>query len=979
MSRQILFGILPRRHSRSLSCHSTRALTSQEMELFEPNLGPRHHMYAYLLKECLRQCQKMEARRVFDEMPQRVSQVSKNGRIMHAQSLKLGFASTGQLGNAILDLYAKCGDLDFTEKVFNRLEKREVLAWNSFISMYSRIGLLDHVVKSFRWLRISGVMPNQFTYAILLSTCARSLAISIGKQVHCDVIKTGFECNSFCESSLIDFYVKCNSVNDAMHLFDQVDNPVMVSWTAMISAYARIGSLDEVIHMFQTMQKVGCLPDHVAFVTAIDAFVRLGRLKEAFNWFSRMPDPDAIAWNLMISGHAKCGYEAEAVEFFLNMRKSGVKSTRSTLGSVLSAIAGLEALDIGLLVHGQAIKQGLDRNVYVGSSLINMYAKCQKLISAREIFDSLDDRNVVFWNAMLGSYAQNGFVNEVVELFINMKESGFQADEFTYTSILSACGCLDRLGMGCQLHSIIIKNNFESNLFIGNALVDMYAKSGALTEARRLFELIQNRDNVSWNAIIVGHVQEEEEGEALEMFKRMMLDGLAPDEVALASISSACANLKDLDQGKLIHCLAVKYGLETSLYAGSSLIDMYVKCGAIAAACEIFYHMPRRSVVSMNALIAGHAQNSLEEAVNLFQIMQAEELHPSEITFTNLLDACHGPYDIVLGWQIHCRLVKNGFLYHDEVLSISLLSMYMNCLRKKDATNLFSEFPNPKGTILWTAMISGLNHNESSDEALQLYKEMRNYSVLPDQATFACILKACSTSASMRDGAEIHSSIFHTGFNSDELVVSALIDMYAKCGDVKSSLQLFEEMDSKWDVITWNSIIVGFAKNGYAEEAIRIFYEMMHSRLKPDGVTFLGVLTACSHAGKIYEGREIFDIMTNHFNIHPRMDHCACMIDLFGRWGLLNEAERFIENLEFEPDAMIWASFLGACKLHGDEIRGRRAAAKLIELEPQNSSVYTSLANLYASSGNWDLVNTLKRQMRKRGVQKLPGYSWIGG
>ncbi|KAK9270297.1 hypothetical protein L1049_025875 [Liquidambar formosana] len=665
------------------------------------------------------------------------------------------------------------------------------------------------------------------------------------------------------------------------------------------------------------------------------------------------------------------------MKFFQNMRKAGVKPVRSTLASVLSAIANLAALYYGLLVHALAIKQGLNCNVYVGSSLINMYAKCEKMEAAKRVFDALDERNVVLWNAMLGGYAQNGYASEVMELFSNMRDCGYQPDEFTYTSILSACACLECLELGRQFHSYIIKNKFESNLFVGNALVDMYAKSGSLTEARQQFELIRNRDKISWNVIIVGYVQEEDENEAFNMFRRMNSDGIIPGEESLASILSACANLQALDQGKQVHCFSVKSGLETSLYAGSSLIDMYAKCGAIGNARKVHSSMPQRSVVSMNALIAGYTQNNLEEAVSLFREMQAEGLNPSEVTFASLLDACSGPHRLDLGSQIHCLILKSGFLYADEFLNISLLGMYMNSLRKPDASILFSEFPNPKSTVLWTALISGLTQNGCSEEALQFYREMLSYNAIPDQATFASVLRACSLSASLRDGREIHSLIFHTGFDSDEVTSSALIDMYAKCGDVKSSVQVFEEMVSKNDVISWNNMIVGFAKNGYAENALKIFNEMMQTHVKPDDVTFLGVLSACSHAGKVFEGRRIFNIMVNYFGIQPRVDHCACMVDLLGRFGFLKEAEDFIDELNFEPDAMIWATLLGACSIHGDDARGRRAAEKLIELEPQNSSPYVLLSNIYAASGNWVEVNSVRREMREKGVRKFPGCSWI--
>ncbi|XP_056684879.1 pentatricopeptide repeat-containing protein At3g09040, mitochondrial isoform X2 [Spinacia oleracea] len=936
-----------------------------------------HGVYDHLLRLCLEQCGKVKRRQVFDEMPQRISQAFYACKVIHARSLILGFGLNGKLGNAILDLYAKCGNAGYTKRVFERLELRDVQGWNSIMSLYLRSGLLDRVVELFGSMRDLGVVPNPFSYAIVLSACGRMMLIEFGKQVHCDVIKMGYLCHSFCEGSLTDMYVKCNALGDARRMFDQLCSPSLVSWTAMITAYVQMGLLDEALKVFECMQSLGCVPDHVAFVTVISAFVNDGRLDKARELFTQMPLPSTVAWNVMISGYAKRGNEAEAVNFFLMMRKMGVPSSRSTLGSVLSATASLKRLDIGLPVHAQALKQGLDRNVYVGSSLLNMYAKCHKPESARQVFDSLDQRNIVLWNALLGGYVQNGFASEVVELFMDMKDGGLQADEFTYTSILSACGCLKRLDFGSQLHSVIIKTNFESNLFVGNALVDMYAKSGSLAEARQLFETIKGRDNVSWNAIIVGYVQEEEEDEAFGLFRRMISDGTPADEFAMASILSASANLKNLARGRQLHSLSVKYGLATSLFAGSSLIDMYVKCGVTETAREVFYRMHKWSVISMNALIAGLSQDNMEEAVKIYKLMLAEELCPSVITFANLLGACQSPCRFNLGRQIHCLLLKKGILYDDGYLGLSLLGMYMDSHSNEDANKLFLEFPEPKSAILWTSMISGLSQNNCHEVALGVYREMRSYNVLPDQATFASILKVCSFLTSLRDGTEIHCFVLRSGFNSDVLVCCAIIDMYAKCGDVRSSVQVFEEVDSKLDVILWNSIIVGLAKNGYVEDVLKMFGELMKSHVNPDEVTFLGVLSACSHGGKISEGRHVYNMMVNQCGIQPRNDHCACMIDLFGRWGFLEEAEGFIEKLQFEPDAKIWASYLGACKLHGDDARGKRAAEKLIDLDPHNSSAYILLSSIHASSGNWSEVDSLRRQMKEKRVLKFPGASWI--
>ncbi|KAE8735033.1 Pentatricopeptide repeat-containing protein [Hibiscus syriacus] len=932
--------------------------------------------FNHLVRLCLQQCREAKTHYLFDEMSQTRDRALKAGKMIHAHGLHLGFCSKGLLGNAILDFYAKCGDVDSAEKAFHSLQKRDVFAWNSVISMYSKRGLVEEVVDCIGPLLNSGVLPNEFTFATFLSACAKLKDVDFGRLAHCFVVKIGLEASSFCEGALIDMYSKCNYVTDARKVFDGSMDLDTISWTSMVAGYIQVGLLEEALKVFESMLKVGHVPDQVAFVTIINAFVGLGRLDDARALFSQMPNPNVVAWNVMISGHAKRGYEVEAIEFFQNMRASGVKSTRSTLGSVLSVIACLASLDFGLLVHGEAIKQGLNSNVYVGSSLISMYAKCEKIDAAKKVFDELHEKNVVLWNAMLGGYVQNGYADEVVELFSQMKGSDSHPDEFTYTSILSACASLGCLETGLQFHVFIIKNKFASNLFVANALVDMYAKSGALEEARKQFDIIKDRDNVSWNAIIVGYMQDENEVEAFRMFRRMILHGIVPDEVSLSGILSACANVQSLEQGKQVHCLAVKSGLDKSLYAGSALIDMYAKSGAIGDADKILYDMPRRGVVSMNSMIAGYAPKDLDRAVILLKEMQDDGLKPSEVTYTSLLDVCNEPHKLNIGRQIHCLIVKRGLLYDEEFLGVSLLCMYLNSHRDTDAGILFEEFKNRESAVVWTALISGHSQNDCNEEALHFFRDMHSCNVLPDQATFVSVLRACAVLSSLQEGRQIHALVYNTGYVSDELTSSALVDMYAKCGEVKCSVQVFNEMNSKNGISCWNSMIVGFAKNGYAEDALRIFFEMKQTHVMPDDVTFLGVLTACSHAGKVSEGRQIFDTMVN-YGIKPRVDHCACVVDLLGRWGFLKEAEDFIDSQNFEPDAMIWAALLGACRIHVDEIRGQRAAEKLIELEPDNSSPYVLLSNIYAATGNWDEVNALRRRMREKRVQKFPGCSWI--
>lgn len=897
-------------------------------------------------------------------------------KVIHSKSLKIGVGLKGLLGNAIVDVYVKCGNVDFAEKAFSRLEEKNVFAWNSVLSMYSKHGLFATVIESFVSMWNHGVRPNEFTFAMVLSACSRLGNINYGRQVHGGVFKMGFGLSSFCQGGLIDMYAKCCNLRDARLVFEGAMNLDTVSWTALIAGYVQDGLPEDAVKVFDKMQRVGHVPDQVALVTVMNAYVALDRLGDARELFAKIPNPNIVAWNVMISGHAKRGFSEEAISFFLKLNRTGLKVTRSTIGSVLSAIASLSMLNYGLMVHAQVIKEGLNDNVYVGSALVNTYAKCEKMDAATEVFDSLDERNIVLWNAMLGGFAQNGLAREVMEFFSCMKRQGPQPDEFTFTSIFSACASLQYLELGRQLHTVMIKNKFASNLFVANALVDMYAKSGALNEARKQFELMKIHDNVSWNAIIVGYVQEKYNDEAFVMFRRMVLNGAVPDEVSLASIVSACANVQEFQRGQQCHCLLVKVGLDTSICAGSSLIDMYVKCRVISAAREVFYSMPSRSVVSVNALMAGYSMNHIEEAIYLFQEMQMVGLEPTEVTFAGLLDGCEASM-LNLGRQVHCQAMKWGFLFGSEMVCVSLLCMYMNSQRFSDSEALFSELQYPKSLVLWTAFISGYAQNNQYGNALRFYQHMRSENILPDQATFASVLRACAGLSSLQNGQEIHSLIVHTGFNMDEITCSALIDMYAKCGVVESSVQVFHEMGSINSVVSWNSMIVGLAKNGFAEEALEIFSQMEQESIMPDDVTFLGVLSACSHAGRVSDGRKIFDLMVSHYKLQPRVDHLGCMVDVLGRWGFLHEAEEFINGLGFEAHPMLWSTLLGACRKHGDEVRGRRAAEKLMELKPQSSSPYVLLSSIYAASEDWKRADSLRREMKSKGVKKLPGYSWI--
>lgn len=847
------------------------------------------------------------------------------------------------------------------------------------LSCHARWGSPGDVLGAFRCIRCSvGGRPDQFGLAVVLSACSRLGVLDHGRQVHCDVVKSGFCSGAFCEAALVDMYAKCGHVSDARKVFNGIACPDTICWTSMIAGYHRVGRYQEALALFSRMEKMGSTPDQVTRVTIISTLASLGRLEDATTLLKKIPTLSTVAWNAVISSYAQSGLEHEVFHLYKDMRSQGLWPTRSTFASMLSAAANVTAFLEGQQVHATAVRHGLDANVFVGSSLINLYAKCSCISDAMNVFDFSCEKNIVMWNAVLSGFVQNELQEEAIQMFQYMRRLGLEADEFTFVSVLGACIYLDSLCLGRQVHCVTIKTCMDASLFVANATLDMHSKFGVIDDAKALFSLIPYKDSVSWNALIVGLAHNEEEEEAVRMLKRMKLDGITPDEVSFATAINACSNIRATETGKQIHCLTIKYNIFSNHAVGSSLIDLYSKHGDVESSRKILAQVDASSIVPRNALITGLVQNNREdEAIQLFQEALKDGLKPSSFTFSSILSGCNGLLSSLIYKQVHCYTLKSGLLNDDTSLGVSLIGIYLKSKMPEDANKLLLEMPDHKNLVEWTTIISGYAQNGYGDQSLLSFWRMRSYNVHSDEATFASVLKACSEITALTDGKEIHGLIIKSGFGSYETATSALVDMYSKCGDVISSFEAFRGLKNKQDITLWNSMIVGFAKNGYADEALLLFQKMQESQINPDEITFLGVLIACVHAGFISEGRHFFDSMSKVYGLMPRLDHYACFIDLLGRGGHLQEAQEVIDQLPFRPDGVIWATYLAACQMHKDEERGKIAAKKLVDLEPQSSSTYVLLSSLHAAAGNWVEAKVAREAMREKGVTKLPGCSWI--
>lgn len=557
----------------------------------------------------------------------------------------------------------------------------------------------------------------------------------------------------------------------------------------------------------------------------------------------------------------------DAIFLYESMLKETVDPDNYTYPILIQATALRVNEFEGKQMHGHVLKLGFDADVYVQNTLINLYCVCRNMKSARQMFDESPGLDSVSWNSILAGYVQMGDVEEAKQVFDRMP---------------------------------------ERNTIASNSMIALFGKLGCVSYAIQLFNEMDEKDMVSWSALISCYEQNELYEEALDMFKKMCAGGIELDEVVLVSVLSACANLSAGEVGKSVHGLAIKLGIESYVNLQNALIDMYSKCEEITEAEKLFDAGRRQlDMISWNSMISGYIRSSLlEKAEALFYLMPKKDL------------------------------------------------------------------------VSWSAMISGYAQNDRFSKTLELFQQMQLSGIKPDETILVSVISACTHLGALDQGRWVHAYISKNSLRVNVILGTTLLNMYMKCGCVESGMDVFWKMEER-GVSTWNAAILGLAMNGLTESSLDLFSEMKSSGLKPNEITFMGVLGACRHMGLVHEGQSHFDSMVREFNVEPNVKHFGCMVDLLGRAGELKEAEQLIQTMPMAPDISTWGALLGACKKHGNTEMGERVGRLLIELQPDHDGFHVLLSNMYASRGNWDDVIEIRGMMTENRVTKTPGCSMI--
>ncbi|XP_047060405.1 pentatricopeptide repeat-containing protein At3g13880-like isoform X1 [Lolium rigidum] len=501
--------------------------------------------------------------------------------------------------------------------------------------------------------------------------------------------------------------------------------------------------------------------------------------------------------------------------------------------------------------------------------------------------------------------------------------------------------------------------------------------------ARRAFDAAEERDDVSWNSLVSGYVRAGARDEMLEVFALMRRRGMGLNSFALGSVIKCCSGSGDSvrDIAAAVHGCVVKAGLDSDMFLLSAMVDMYAKRGALAEAVALFKSVPDPNVVVFNAMIAGLCRDEAavgkgvaREALSLYLEVQSRGTGPTEFTFPSIIRACNLAGDLEFGKQIHGQVLKHCF-QGDDFVGSALIDLYLNSGCVEDGFRCFRSVLK-QDVVTWTAMISGCVQNELFVRALTLFHELLGAGLKPDPFTISSVMNACASLAVARTGEQIQCFATKSGFGRFTALGNSCIHMYARSGDVDAAIRRFQEMELH-DVVSWSAIISSHAQHGCAREALRFFNEMVDAKVVPNEITFLAVLTACSHGGLVDEGLRYYEIMKKEYGLSPTTKHCTCVVDLLGRAGRLADAEAFIRDSIFHDEPIIWRSLLASCRIHRDMERGQLVADRIMELEPASSASYVNLYNMYLDAGDLSLASKIRDLMKERGVKKEPGLSWI--
>lgn len=624
--------------------------------------------------------------------------------------------------------------------------------------------------------------------------------------------------------------------------------------------------------------------------------------------------------------------------------------------------------------YAHACNNQLEHHDAVGNYVVPMFVECGSVPDAQRVFDRLINRNEHSWTSLIFGYTQHGDLQHAFTLHHQMIEEKVHPSNHTYVSLLKACSQLRDLNKGQAIHATVALRGSEQDLFVGSTLISMYLECGSLMEAQEIFDKLPSRDVVTWNALMSGYAEHGLGQEAIACFEKMLSESVFPSASTLTCILKACGSVEAVDIGRSIHLGIASELLKRDVSVGNALVDMYAKCGSLAEAQKVFEKLPVRDVVSWTSLIAGYAEHGDgNEALECFDRMHYENVSPNAFTFVCTLKACCIVGDMEKGQEIHIEITQRGS-EGDIHVGNTLIDMYSKHGLVLEAQKVSDKLP-VRDIVSWTTLITGYTELGCGEEVLDCLEQMQCECISPDAIMFACALKACSSAGAIDKCRNVHISIVSAGFDVVSFVGNSIISTYARFGLLSEAQAIFDMLPTR-DAVAWSAMINGCGMNHNGRMAIQCFEDMQQQNVKPDDVTFTCLLTACSHAGLVYQGQEYFRLEREMYGLVPTEEHFACMVDLLSRSGHLYEAEAFLTQL-CSPSQEMWGSLFTSCKTYGELDLGRRCFEELVRMKPEVAAWYAIMADMYTDAGRFDDAYEIELMRKHAGAKKKPACASI--
>ncbi|XP_024545182.1 pentatricopeptide repeat-containing protein At4g02750-like [Selaginella moellendorffii] len=928
-------------------------------------------------------------------------------RILHSQIARAGLDRNTFVANLVIHMYSVCGGLRDAENVFHsgaarrnvyswtillrafaqtedlarardvftRMAHRDVVSWNALIA--------GEALGFFRGLDLQGVAPDSISFVSVLDAIAgiEELDRDLARAIAMEAIRLGIHTQIAVGTALVVVYGKIGEAESAEHFFDRIIGRNAICWNAMLSAYAQSGNLCKAREFFDRMPCV----DVISWTTIIDATSRHERLQDAKDLFDCIKQRDLAVWNALLSAFAQKGHFFESIDLYERLPAHDLRSRTSLLiayaskGDMVSlqeifhqtshkdatlwnamitalALLGhmLEALDLfdsmdvlknkltyiiaidacgslgdpdrcERIFHLSQACGSLRSDHGVSCSLIKMFGRSGAVERAELVFEQKKRRREL-WNAMIATYAHNGCLDEAMLLFKTMP----RRDLSSWSIVARAQAQQGHFDQALFLLEI----SPEITIAACNALITAYLQRGHLASARRVFDRMEQRDTSSWSSIIAAYAQLGHCEESLALFWQI---DTTPDRATFLAALDACSGLSSLSHCRQVHAAADHTGWISDLAVATSLVASYGKCKGVEESKAVFDRIEHPSTVSWNSLLRSYAQNGhLAKAASFL-----EETIPSPdvVSFNTLAAAYiqHGRVNEAL------EILTKRMPCWDSFSHNTAMAAHAQAGHIHKAKEIFEKMEEPS-TVSWNTLICIFVQAGECESAARLFHQMDLEGAQADKVSFLAVLDALGRITALQKGKLVHGELHHSRFQSDVITSNAVVNFYGRCGYLQGAKVAFEAM-TRQDVVSWNGIISVYANNGHFEETFDLFWRMKLEGLDPDEVTFVSVLSACSHAGLFESGKYSFQSLVLDHHIAPNLEHFMCVIDLLGRTGRLDEAQEVIDSMPIEPGSIAYMTLLGACKTHGNNRLGNMAAPSAIT-RASGASTYVLLSHI---------------------------------